>query len=227
MLTYTLIAALAGASLVLANPAPAAQITPAPLARREAPARREVSTETKLTPEEEKCADKYWSLVQDQPSQTIYTAADQGLVNFLQNRWKEPPLATLESTKVEEKCTLLYEAITPPAPLASAYSSWMSAESAWASSKSALVNSIASSCDPKFKFMFEALLITDTDSCITVYRAELSSTDATTTTSATSSATSTATSTSTSVATGGAARETGMVVAAVAAVAVVGAMAGL
>ncbi|KAK3994401.1 hypothetical protein QBC44DRAFT_367578 [Cladorrhinum sp. PSN332] len=231
MRTNTLDFALAGASLTLASPAPAPQITKAPMIKDAALARRSFPTASDaLSPEERKCYDKLLSVEEDWPWKDVVTATDTELLDFILIKWQDPAVTILGTTKIEERCTLEWDGITPPAPLASSYSSWKSAESVG-------------------QMGIEGLLVTDTDSCITIARQYVEAKQTTTATeisiesnAATRTlALSVVSSTSTSAATGtetpeaasasatlSTARETGMVIAAAAAaVAVVGAMAGL
>ncbi|KAK4456691.1 hypothetical protein QBC42DRAFT_280752 [Cladorrhinum samala] len=242
MRSYTLISAIAGASIALASvvPAPAPQITAPPLLPREALLRRQVeegadstsysSYTGTYTNKKAECRASSSSLAWDSPANSYLAGDNNELASWYLTAWQSPEVTTLAAMQIDERCTMLYEKITPPASLASSYSALQSAESSWASQNSAVVMSMADFCG--IAWNFEGMLITDVDSCKTMVSSYLSyasswmpnawPTTATTETTATAAVAAT-----TSSSTAGAARETGMVAAAaVAAMAFVGGMDG-
>ncbi|KAK3290148.1 uncharacterized protein B0H64DRAFT_413517 [Chaetomium fimeti] len=253
MHSFTLLSALAGASLVLAQPleAPAAapQITAAPDARLVKPAlehRQENS---------EECESKAAEIFEDQVGMEISNSVARWLMS------KAESIQTLsigDEGYVSGYCSVAFQtSIDAPAPISSAYVSFLSKSASWVNEVKPTVTSLAQSCGGAVSAGLGLVLATDFDSCTSAYDAYIdaalaadntsspgaSSTGASPTPSTTAQPTGTTPSDdniddaeandvtdgeSTSTSTGGAPRETGFAVAAAAAVvAVAGAMVAL
>ncbi|KAH6844807.1 hypothetical protein B0I37DRAFT_378318 [Chaetomium sp. MPI-CAGE-AT-0009] len=247
MHSVTFLSALAGASLVLAQPleAPAAQITAAPDARLVKPALERRQTANK------ECESKASAIWDDQPNLEI----SDSVVLWMMSQSEGIETISIDDERyVSSVCAYAFQtSVDAPAPIASAYSSFLSKSASWASEVKPTVTSLAQSCGGALSAGLELVLATDFDSCTSVYDAYIdaalaadntsnpgsSNTGASPTLSTTGAPTGTAPNDegeandvtgdeSTSSSTAGAPRETGFAVAAAAAVvAVAGAMVAL
>ncbi|KAK4098497.1 hypothetical protein N658DRAFT_499349 [Parathielavia hyrcaniae] len=168
MHTTALIAALAGATLTLANPAPALaqpMITPAAAAAGMGPilAPRQQFAPTGDLGKLSSCVSDYRSLTQDVPTPT-----PRALSSVLVDIAESIVITATSSRGIDDSLTSLCaasESITPPASLSSAYESYTSAYNSWASSVEDEARSVASECGGQVSVLVEFALITDAQSC--------------------------------------------------------------
>lgn len=238
-------ALLAALPLVAANPAPfRPMITPAPLPPhvRSAVSRHAVNARQDDQQSLNECEESLFSLDEEMPTETGEVA-----------EWLSTarPLNIVEEADMTQYCSYLETPLTPPASLSSAYSELLEQQASWRSSVAPLASSLASVCEGTVSVWYELIVATDEETCTELVSelVELAA-EATTTSDeggAPNTSTPTATTTGapppptdgasddnnppeTTTSEGAAAgpRETGFVaVAAVAAVAVAGAVAGL
>ncbi|KAH6649558.1 hypothetical protein F5144DRAFT_553431 [Chaetomium tenue] len=167
MHSLTVLSALAGASLALAQPleAPAAQITAAPDARLVKPAlalaRRQAGSK-----ECSSKADEIWS---DQPELAI----SDSLALWMMSQAEQFQTLEIDDPKyISGVCSAAFQtSIDAPAPIASAYSSFVSESISWASKVKPTVTSLAQSCGSELSAGLELVLATDFDTCTSLYDA--------------------------------------------------------
>lgn len=169
MHSLTVLSALAGASLVLAQPleAPAAQITSAPDARLVKPA----LALARRQGESEECSSKADEIYSDQPQLEI----SDSLALWMMTQAEQFATVSIDDPKyVSGVCAAAYKtSVSAPAPIASAYSSFVSASASWASKMKPTVTSLAQSCGGGVSAAVELVLATDFDSCTSLYDAYL------------------------------------------------------
>lgn len=168
MHSFTLFSALAGASLVLAKPlaAPVAAplITPAPFPKpvNRALERRYTSSE----PTE--CQIKADAIISAAPG--IYL--EDYLVEWLNERQKKHTMDVWATNDISEVCSVNFpSSIDAPASISSAYSSYMSASASWASKMQPIITSVADFCGGAESAALEMLLVSNFDSCTSLYGA--------------------------------------------------------
>jgi hypothetical protein len=168
MHTTTLLTALTGATLALANPAAAPaepQITPGPgalalpapgLAPRQFSITGGGSSRSKAA----SCSAELYSLALDAPTPT------GRIVTWLTS--VASSYAITASEQIDDSLTTICAAsasLTPPASLSSAYQSYTSKFNSWASEVADEAHSIASDCGGKVSAMVELMIVTDEESC--------------------------------------------------------------
>lgn len=156
MHALTIAAALAGANLVMANPAPAhPKITPAPLPL---PRGRIIARQDGLTgAEEEDCNLAYWGLIAEKPTaatELVSWMSENGQTDLIEDLMD---LTTIDDSFVTSFCPTA--TITPPASLESAYSSYQSAVSSWQSSVNDEVSSIAENCGNPYSALVDIVIM--------------------------------------------------------------------
>ena len=158
----SLLTALAGSTLVLANPAPAAPrplVTPRPLPGGHIVARQAASTggsDQELT-----CIRAFNSIQASMP-----TPAPE-LAEWLNSQ--EPLFVITDPAEIQSTftsvCESLNTVVTPPASLVSAQSSFVAAGSSWRDEKSAELMSLQSQCPGDISAQLGLHLMTDDASC--------------------------------------------------------------
>jgi hypothetical protein len=169
MHSLTVLSALAGASLVLAQPleAPAAQITTAPDARLVRPA----LALARRQGESDECSSKADEIYSDQPDLAI----SDSLALWMMSQATQFETISIDDPKyVSGVCAAAYQtSVEAPAAIASAYSSFVSESASWASKVKPSVTSLAQSCGGALSAGLELVLATDFDSCTSLYDAYL------------------------------------------------------
>lgn len=168
MHSFTLVSALAGASLVLAKPfaVPVAQpmITPAPLPKMVNRALQARESEADKVCESK--ADSIWS-------QAPNLEIGDPLNRWLESQGSSAGIFTLDAfdpAYITRMCSVNFAtSIDAPASISSAYSSLMSATSSFASKLKPAITSVAKECDKGNSAGLELLLITNFDSCTSLY----------------------------------------------------------
>ncbi|KAK4040090.1 hypothetical protein C8A01DRAFT_35870 [Parachaetomium inaequale] len=172
MHTTTTLLALTGATLALANPAPAPLVTPAPVLH---PAAARLATRqfdgdpvfSDLNPAELskslECARQYASLAHEAPRESNHALASWLVTVVAQN-------AVTAAETIADSLTTLCDpsvtaTLTPPASLSSAWSTYQSKSTSWISSAASEAHSIASSCGGEISAVAELLVISDSESC--------------------------------------------------------------
>ncbi|EAQ92120.1 predicted protein [Chaetomium globosum CBS 148.51] len=250
MHSLTILSALAGASLALAQPleAPAAQITAAPDARLVKPA----LALARRQGESKECSSKADEIWSDQPELAI----SDSLALWMMSQAEQLQTLSIDDPKyISGVCSAAFQtSVDAPAPIASAYSSFVSESVSWANKVKPTVTSLAQSCGGALSAGLELVLATDFDTCTSLYDAYMDAAMAYASTVGNTSVSPTESNTSsgpaetgaptndsdgadnsddstdgetTSTSTGAAPRETGFAVAAAAVVAVAGAMVAL
>ena len=164
MHSLTLISALAGVSLVLANPAPslvvATLITPAPLFRIPKPVeRRETDSPS------EDCQSAQDDLYDSVPG----VAFSDPLGTWLESQAEKVQTASLWD--IDAMCDVPFPKTDDvPGPISSAYVSFTSKYASWASEARPTIMSVAQSCGPDVSRALQPLLITDRGSCNSIYQ---------------------------------------------------------
>lgn len=192
MHTPTLLTALTGATLALANPAAAPaepQITPGPGALALpapglAPRQFSITGGGGSRSKAASCTAELYSLALDAPTPT------GRVVSWLTS--VASSFAITATEQVDDSLTTLCAAsasLTPPASLSSAYESYTSKFNSWASEVADEAHSIASDCGGRVSAMVEMIIVTDEESCtkavlgmVDVLQGEQETTTATTTT---------------------------------------------
>jgi hypothetical protein len=177
MHSFTVFSALAGASLALAKPlaapAPAPVITPAPhphMAKLALERRKTTTSESEC----ESKADAIWE--QAQSLDLDFTAP---LAQWFISRNGPDQTAATWTQDLTSMCSVHYAAATEvPASLSSAYSSYLSASSSWANKAKPTIESVAKLCDGVTSAGLEALLVTDFDTCTSLWGAYISAAEA-------------------------------------------------
>lgn len=170
MHTYTLVSAvLAGASLVLAGPAPkpapAPMITPAPVAHlvQRALLPRTHGGDDDLTPLESSCYSKYQSIMNNVPS----VSPNANFGGYLLS--KANAVQTVAAMDFESICSIIYDDSDLPASIASSYRSYTNKVNSFASSIKPEISSLGPQCGA-LNPMLDILIITDEKSCKTAYQ---------------------------------------------------------
>ncbi|KAL2139927.1 hypothetical protein VTI28DRAFT_4472 [Corynascus sepedonium] len=164
-MTSSIITILMGATLALANPAPAPVITAAPEnlgPRAHLGARQFSLSDGGDIQDTFPCQTKFLSLISAVPTPPTTIASWYSSV--------APSFVIPDSDSLDHSLTTIcseFFSITPPASLSSAHSSFRSEISFWASDIKSEVRSLASSCaaQPKISAFIEALIVTDEESC--------------------------------------------------------------
>ena len=169
MHSLTVLSALAGASLVLAQPleAPAAQVTTAPDARLVKPA----LALARRQGESKECSSKADEIYSNQPDLAI----SDSVALWMMSQAEQFETVSIDDPKyVSGVCSAAFQtSVDAPAPIASAYSSFVSASASWASKMKPTVTSLAQSCGGALSAGLELVLATDFDSCTSLYDAYL------------------------------------------------------
>jgi hypothetical protein len=171
MHTTTTLLALTGATLALANPAPAPLVTPAPalypgaarLAARQFGDPVFSGLNTADLSKSIECGREYASLASEVPAETNTDLASWLLTEAAQN------VVTAAETFDNSLTTLCDPSVTgtltPPASLSSAWSTYQSKVTSWVSSAAPAAHSIASSCGGEISAAAELLVMSDSESC--------------------------------------------------------------
>ncbi|KAK4243664.1 hypothetical protein C7999DRAFT_18007 [Corynascus novoguineensis] len=165
-MTSSIITILMGATVALANPAPAPVITAAP--ENLGPGAHLAARQFSLSDGGDiqdtfPCQTKLLSLISAVPTLPTTIASWYSSV--------APPFVVVQdSDNLDHSLTSICSevfSITPPASLSSAYSSFMSESASWASDIKSEVRSLASSCaaQPEISAVMEVLIVTDEESC--------------------------------------------------------------
>ncbi|KAK3292940.1 uncharacterized protein B0H64DRAFT_403137 [Chaetomium fimeti] len=169
--TTTLLTALTSASLALAGPAPAPHpplVTPAPMVQAVA-ARlgvrqfRPSSAEADFSKSTE-CLREYTSLAESAPRETSNRELARWMVSAA-----SPIADAVTATEIDDSLTSVCDAsvtaITPPASLSSAYSTYRESADSWLTSVAPSASSVAQSCGGQIGSLIQLLVITDGESC--------------------------------------------------------------
>jgi hypothetical protein len=178
--TTSLLTALAGATLVLASPAPAAPaITAGPFLGHRMVARQAPTTTSglgdgegdggalididDLTPKELQCFGDYMSIMGSHPTPASEVAA-----------WLEtaaPAVAFSDvggiSPSLTSMCDEVFASVTPPASIAKAFSKYESENSSWMRAQATNVASVQSACPGKISAIAGLMIMSDEAACTT------------------------------------------------------------
>jgi hypothetical protein len=181
--TTSLLTALAGATLVLASPAPAAPaITAGPFLGHRMVARQAPTTTSTsglgdgegddggplivvddLTPKELECFDDYMSIVGSHPTPAAELA--EWLVTAA------PAVAISDvggiTPSLTSMCDEVFASVTPPASIAKAFSKYESENSSWMRAQATNVASVQSACPGKISAIAGLMIMSDEAACTT------------------------------------------------------------